>query len=181
MLTSTSEEAEYPIDCIQIKDSSSSLTHQDVLGALMNAGIEREKTGDINIQDGLIQLFVSAPLGEFLERELTRISRYEVAAKRVSLDCAIQYEPNFVEADIIVPSMRVDAVIHTVYKISRTEASALVKAEKVRVNHRAISKPSVMLREGDVVSVRSKGRMIIDGSSGMTKKGNIKLKIKKFA
>jgi len=172
---------EYPIDCIHIQNPSDALTHQDVLGALMNLGIEREKTGDINIGNGLIQLFVSVPLGELIVRELSRISRYSVEAKSVPLTSAVAFEPNFVTSDIIVPSMRADAVIHAVYKLSRSEASALIKAEKVRVNHVPIGKPSVMLKEGDIVSVRSKGRMILALVGGMTKKGNIKLTVKKFA
>ena len=174
-------DTEFPIDCIQIKDTSGTLTHQDVLGALMNVGIEREKTGDININNEMIQFFVSAPLGKFIEMQLNRIGRFSVAPKKASLNEIIVFEPNFIDMDIIVPSMRADAVIHAVFRISRSEASALIKAEKVKVNHKAINKPAVSLKEGDVLSVRSKGRIIIDAAREKKKKGNIKLRIKKFA
>ena len=112
---------------------------------------------------------------------MNRIGRFSVAPKKASLNEIIVFEPNFIDMDIIVPSMRADAVIHAVFRISRSEASALIKAEKVKVNHKAINKPAVSLKEGDVLSVRSKGRIIIDAASGVTKKGNIKLRIKKFA
>ena len=97
------------------------------------------------------------------------------------LEEAAPMEPVFKEMDIIIPSMRMDAVIHTVYKLSRSEAAAFVKAEKVKLNHQPVSKPSVNVKEGDVVSVRTKGRFVVDAITGSTKKGNLKLHIKKFS
>jgi len=77
--------------------------------------------------------------------------------------------------------MRLDAVIHTVYKLSRSEAASFIKAQKVKINHQLALKPAVNLKQGDVISVRGKGRFIVESLSGTTKKGNIKLKIKKFS
>ena len=172
---------EYPIACLQVRGADGSLTHQDVLGALLGLGIERDKTGDIHIRDGLIQFFVTEGLGDFVAENLTKISRWDVEAKLLPLEEAAPMEPVFKEMDIIIPSMRMDAVIHTVYKLSRSEAAAFVKAEKVKLNHQPVSKPSVNVKEGDVVSVRTKGRFVVDAITGSTKKGNLKLHIKKFS
>lgn len=171
---------DYPIDCIHIKTKNMDISHPDVLGSLLGLGLQREKTGDINIVGDSVQLFVEAPLGEFVENNLQKISRYEVEAKRVSASDVISVEPSFTPVSIIIPSMRIDAVIHSVYKLSRSEASNFVKSEKVYVNHVVCAKPGAVVKAGDVVSVRSKGRFIVDEITGNTKKGNIKLAVRKF-
>lgn len=175
------EDEEFPISCIHINDAPVSLTHQDILGALMALGIERDKTGDIHIKNNVIQIFISDPLGEFVAQNLTKINIYELKATLVPKDEIIVSEPIFTEMDIIIPSMRLDAVIHTIYKLSRSEAAAFIKAQKVKINHQPALKPAVNLKEGDIVSVRTKGRFIVDLISGTTKKGNLKLKVKKFS
>jgi RNA-binding protein YlmH len=171
---------DFPLCCIQIPNAPQELTHQDVLGALMGLNIERDKTGDIDIKNNIIQFFISGPLGEFVSQNLTKINKYDVKAELVSNDKIITFEPVFTPADIIIPSMRLDAVIHTVYKMSRNEAAAFIKAQKVKINHQIALKPSAGLKEGDVVSVRTKGRFIVDEIGGTTKKGNLKLKVRKF-
>jgi RNA-binding protein YlmH len=174
------QDEEFPIACVQIA-TDEPITHQDVLGALLGLGIEREKTGDINLSAQMIQLFVAETLGEFVERNLTQINRYAVEAKVVWNERIVAFEPVFKEMDIIVPSTRADAVVHALYKLSRSEAAALIKAEKVKINDAAIVKPSVTLKPNDIVSVRTKGKFIFDDVLGNTKKGNLKIRIRKFS
>lgn len=179
--SSLPDNASFPIACVQIKTKRIELTHSDVLGALMGLGIEREKVGDINICDDLIQIFVCESLGEFVVNNLNKIGRHEVSPIQVELSEVQEIQPVFVVADLIVASMRLDAIVHTVFKLSRSEASGYVKGEKVKVNHVPTLKPAATLKQGDIVSVRSKGRFIVDEQLGTTKKGNIKLRIKKFS
>ena len=82
---------------------------------------------------------------------------------------------------VIIPSMRIDAIIHCVFRLSRSEAAAFVKGEKVLINGNGVIKPGAGVRIGDVVSVRSKGKFIVEGIAGNTKKGNIKLNVRKFS
>lgn len=172
----------FPLDTVQIKlPKNADVQHPDVLGSVLGLGIERDKVGDITVRDGLVQLFVSSPMGEFIRDNLSKISRYDVEAKVVGPDETVVYEPQFVNLNVIIPSMRIDAVIHTVYRMSRSEAAAFVKGEKVFINHEPVTKPGRDVKEGDIVSVRSKGRFIVDEIGGNTKKGNIKLSVKKFS
>lgn len=173
---------DYPIDCIHIKlPANNELSHRDVLGSLTSLGIAREKIGDINITDKAAQLFIAAPLGDFIIGELSKIGKYTVSAQKAAFEDIIAVEPVFSDIDVIVASMRADVLMHAVFKLSRSEAAAFIKGEKVFVNHSPISKPSVNLKRGDIVSVRSKGRFIVDEAKGTTKKGNIRLSIKKFS
>ena len=171
---------DFPIVCLQIEQPNAQMKHQDVLGALMGLGIERAKIGDINIMDDMIQIFTVSNLGEYISDNLIQINRYAVETKIVPISEITAVEPTFSELSIIVPSLRVDALIHSIYKLSRNEASALIKAEKVKVNHQSISKPSAKVKTDDLISVRTKGRFIVGEITGTTKKGNSKLVVKKF-
>lgn len=171
---------DFPIACLQIDQPIAQIKHQDVLGALLGLGIERAKIGDINIMSDMIQIFTVSNLAEYISDNLIQISKYDVKTKIVPKGDVIAVEPTFNEMNIIVPSLRVDALIHSIYKLSRNEAAALIKAEKVKVNHQSISKPSVKVKRDDLISVRTKGRFIVGEITGTTKKGNSKLVVKKF-
>lgn len=171
---------DFPIACLQIEQPNAQIKHQDVLGALMGLGIERAKIGDINIVNDMIQIFTVGNLGEYISDNLTQINKYNVKTAIVPKSEILAVEPTFKELNIIVPSLRVDALIHSIYKLSRNEAAALIKAEKVKVNHQSISKPSAKAKTDDLISVRTKGRFIIGEITGTTKKGNSKLTVKKF-
>ncbi|MBE6038860.1 MAG: hypothetical protein E7218_06600 [Anaerofustis stercorihominis] len=174
------EKHEYPIDIVHIR-AKTPLAHRDVLGALTSSGIDRSRIGDINTTDFGAQVFVSKPLGEFIEKHITQIASVMVDAKTVSFDEMIIIEPTFTEVNVIIPSLRIDVLVHAVYKLSRSEASALVKAEKVKVNDNPVLKPGYAVKIGDVVSVRSKGKFIVGDISGMTKKGNTRITLKKYS
>ncbi len=174
------EENDYPIDVVHLK-AASPLQHRDVLGTLISLGIDRSRIGDINTLDFGAQVFVSSPMGDFLEKHISQIASVSVEAKVVPFEERVIIEPTFTDVSVIIPSLRIDAVVHAVYKLSRSEASALVKAEKVRVNNNLVVKPGYQVKVGDTVSVRSKGKFIVGDISGMTKKGNTRITLKKYS
>ena len=49
-----------------MKKFSEELTHRDYLGALMNLGISRTKTGDIIVQDKQPYLIVSESIADYI-------------------------------------------------------------------------------------------------------------------
>lgn len=172
-------ENEYPIKVLKSKEALD-VRHQDVLGSILALSVDRSKVGDINILDDGIQIFVYDTISEFLVSELTKIGGYNVTFEEHDIKDAVVVEPKFKELNIIVPSMRLDAVIGNIFKLSRNEANMFVKGGKVKINHSPVSKPAMTVKVGDIISVRTKGRAIIDSESGQTKKGNTKLLVKKF-
>lgn len=173
-------ESDFPI-CVLFCENKNNIRHPDVMGALLNMGIERSKIGDIQVNEDIIQIFAIDTLGEFIENELVKISRYPVSFKRIAFDKVVTLQPKFTALNLIVPSMRLDAVISNIFKLSRNEANLFVKGQKVFVNHQVISKPGYNVKEGDLISVRTKGRAIVNAQNGTTKKGNIKLSVNKFS
>ena len=60
----------------------------------------------------------------------------------------------------MVSSMRLDKVLATVLKLSRSQAIQLISAEKLKLNYQTLDRPSEMLQVGDLISVRGFGRFL---------------------
>lgn len=169
------EEGALPIICIEIKPSqqkfADALTHRDFLGSLMNLGINRCTLGDIVIKDNGGYLFCLEGISEYIASNLTRIKHTTVHCTIIdNVPEIINEQPK--EEEIIVSSLRVDAVICAVYKLSRNQATQLVNQEKVFINSKAAYKESLQLKDNDRISVRGYGKFILSSSDlRTTKKG----------
>ena len=173
----------FPICCIKIEPLqqkfADSLSHRDFLGSLMNLGINRNTLGDIIIKDNCGYLLCLESISGYIIENLTRIKHTSVKCKIVSPDSSmISKEPETKE--INVSSLRADAVISAVYKLSRNETSSLFSKEEVFINSRAVTKSSALLKENDIVSVRHKGRFVFVGQLRTTKKDRLVIEIKLF-
>ncbi|MEL7570668.1 MAG: YlmH/Sll1252 family protein [Eubacteriaceae bacterium] len=172
-------EDEYAISILKFKKSAD-ISHRDVLGSLMGIGISREKTGDIIFGDSDVSIILKENIADYVLMNLTRIGSGEVSLEKIDAYKIEAKEPEGKEIDVIVASMRADGIISAAFKISRSLSLQYIKAERVKINHELLTKQAKELKEGDMVSVRGKGRMEIIKESGKTKKGNIKLTVKRY-
>lgn len=167
------EEYEFPIVCIKIEPAqqkfADKLTHRDFLGSLMNLGINRNTLGDIKIKDNVGYLFCLESISQYILDSTTRI-------KHTTVKCELIDElPNFINElpeaeEIIVSSTRADAIVSSIYKLSRNASTQLFNQEKVFINSKVAYKESLMLKSGDVVSVRGFGKFIFEDIERKTKK-----------
>ena len=74
----TMDEICFPFCALKIEPVNSrfaeDLTHRDYLGAVLNLGIERSRTGDIIPEEKGALLFVNNDIADFVCSELTRVS-----------------------------------------------------------------------------------------------------------
>ncbi len=174
------------LTCLQINPVNArfaeDLNHRDILGALMNLGIERDQIGDILTEPGKAHayLFTTTHLSEVIQKELFRIRHTSVKCEAVSpMDCDIQ--PQFEEIEGSVASERLDAILAFVYRLSRGEAQRYIEQELVFVDGRTAFSGGYDLKPGSRVSVRGKGKFIYDGQEGTTRKGRLFLKVRKYS
>lgn len=167
------EEA-FPIVCIQISPLAAKfaddLSHRDFLGALMNLGIERSTLGDILLVENVGYLFVLESMADFIMENLGKVRHTSVTCQRA------ERIPDFAVTDtqelkIQVASGRIDAVLSKVYRLSRSGALDLLRQRKVLLNGRLCESGSVLLAQGDRVSVRGYGRFDYLGEQGLSRKG----------
>ena len=115
-----------------MKKFSEELTHRDYLGALMNLGISRTKTGDIIVQDKQAYLIVSESIADYICENLTRIRHTSVMCRQIDWQ-EFDYKPQVKEVMGSIASVRLDAVIGLAFSQSRSKLTGYISEEKVQV------------------------------------------------
>ena len=175
-------ETPFPIACIRIsplqQKFADELTHRDILGAVMNLGVERGCLGDIVLRDNVAYLFALERIAPYLCDNLTRV-------RHTTVSCGITDAPPEGElfrtesVSLNVSSLRADCVVAALYRLSRGNAEKLFDAQKVFLNGRLCA-GSAQLKEGEIVSVRGLGRFVFDGVTGSTKKGRHVIAVSRY-
>ena len=70
-----------------------------------------------------------------------------------------------------VQSLRLDAVAGGLFDLSRTEAARQVEAGTVSLNYEICDRCDAPVHEGDILSMRGKGKGRITGLGGTSRKG----------
>ncbi len=168
--------AQPPVACVRIAPKNAKfadrLEHRDFLGALMSLGIRREVLGDIFLREHCAYLFCMDTIAEYIVRSLEQV-RHTTVVCTVVEDVPEELTVATKTVEMNVPSERVDAVVCSVYRLSRTQSQQLFAAGRVFVNARETENSSRALKEGDVVSVRGFGRFTYRGAQRETKKGRL--------
>ena len=154
--------------------------HQNYLGALMKLGLNREKIGDILVDENGADVIIKEDILKFLVinlPELTRFQKSKIEEIRLEeLRKAIIKKEKIM---ITVSSMRVDNIVAELAKCSRNKANELLEQERVFVNYEVIIKATKQIKEDDKITIRGKGRFKINKKVGTTKKDRIILEVEK--
>lgn len=173
----------FPINCVVVKPLiqkfADDLTHRDMLGALMNLGITREKLGDIIIHNNEGYIFCHEQITEYIIENLTRVKHTSVCVEVEDNTKHIDelYKDEYKSQVIIVDSKRLDAIIAKVYKISRNVSSSLFASGKVYINGKQCFSNSQLIKEEDVISIRGRGRIKYLGNESISKKGRVRIEV----
>ncbi len=155
------------------------VSHRDVLGAVLNLGIERQKLGDIFINGVFCYVIADKTVAELVVEELTSIGRNKVLVETVD-GVPEEFAPKKREMQFSIASNRVDAVLCKVYSMSRENSSALVAKGFVAINGKPCESPSKPLKSGDVVTARGFGKIVFEGEGGFSKKGKLYVTVSVF-
>ena len=79
-----------------------------------------------------------------------------------------------------VAALRLDAVAAAAFGVSRSRRAEEFKGQNVRVNWQDAKNPSQLVKEGDVISFRSRGRAELAEVRGTTKKGRMAITMKRY-
>lgn len=172
-----------PVYCVKIEPLrqkfADALTHRDFLGSLMALGIKREALGDIIVFENTGYLFCLETITPYIVENC-------VSVRHTSVSCAVVDKPPVEsvklpdESETVTASLRCDAVIAAVYKLSRSESQKLFEQKLVFINSANCLNASQSLNENDLVSVRGKGRFIFCGKVLTTKKGRMRISVRIF-
>ncbi len=156
--------------------------HNVYLGGIIKLGINRAKIGDIVVYKTGADIIVKKETEKFLYanlKTLTRFSNAEVST--IKIKDITKTERKFEDIKIITSSLRLDNIISELAKTSRNKAVEILLQERVFVNYENETKNTKQVKEKDVISIRGKGKFILDEIIGNTKKGNFIINVKKYA
>lgn len=155
-------------------------THRDFLGAMLGCGLVREKTGDIIVLgERGAQVIVVPEMVEFLETQLTQVRSVPVKTQRIDLSELKIREPKKKEMTTVEASMRLDAIASAGFGVSRSKMADLITGGDVRVNWKDVSQASHIVKPGDLIAIRGKGRLEI-GEVAVTKKDRYRIQLTRF-
>lgn len=155
--------------------------HRVYMSAIIKIGIDRARIGDIIVCDDGADIVIFDVNKNFIIQglsELTRFRKAEIIG--ISIFDVREKEDSFEESSIIVASMRCDSIVAEIAGCSRSMACEYIEQEKVFVNYETVLKESKMINAGDVVTIRGKGKFVIDGFLRSTRNGRVVLRVKKF-
>ncbi|AXI09010.1 RNA-binding protein [Oceanobacillus zhaokaii] len=152
------------------QDKFVTLEHRDVMGAFLSLGIIRKKLGDIYVKDGVIQIIMTNDIASYVITNLTSIKNATIKFEEKPSHSLLTNAADWVESDKTVSSLRLDAVVKEIYRISRKDATDLITKQFVKVNHRVVEDGKFTVEPGDLISVRGKGRSKLVTINGQSKK-----------
>ena len=155
-------------------------SHRDFLGSILGSGIVREKTGDIIVLgERGAQAIVVPELVEYLEMHLKQVRSVPVQIQRIELNELKIKEPKKKELTTVEASMRLDAIASAGFGMSRSKMVDLIEGGDVRVNWKEIAQSSHIIKSGDLVAIRGKGRLEI-GEVMVTKKDRYRIQLTRY-
>lgn len=153
-----------------------SLSHRNILGAMMSIGVDRSKLGDIIISDK-IEFAVDKNFFELFKRELTTIKSAPIELNKIPNVEFLEPIEETTKHTIIVSSFRLDVILSEVIKEGRAKSKNRVTREKVKVNHAVVTDPSFVVELQDIISVRGFGRFIVSEFIHETRKGKSRIEV----
>lgn len=172
---------ESPIICLRSTFfQGDSPSHRDFLGALMGAGIGRETVGDICVDKGSCDFFVTAEIVPYLLQNFTSAGRTRLHLVQIPLAQAHIPEPEVREIRDTLASLRLDSVVAAGFRIGRGSAAQFIGTGRASINGLPCEKPDKAVAEGDKIAVRGLGKLLLYSVNGRTKKDRISVVIHRY-
>lgn len=177
------EDVTFPIVCIKAEPAQQKfadpLTHRDILGALMNLNIAREKLGDIYLHENVAYFFCTESVAPIILEEFVKSRHTKIkcsVCERIPDGITSRVEERFLQ----IASERLDVLVAAVFKLSREESLELFRQKLVFVGGRCTENNSGTAKAGDLVSVRHHGRFRYLGVQSVSRKGKLNVNVEVF-
>ncbi len=154
--------------------------HGDYLGSILGTGLKRAKIGDLIILPDGCQAVVAAEVADYLLSNWNQVHRVSITLREIDEEQLVVEPERIKEIKTTVASLRLDAVAAEGYSTSRSKMVREIKAEKVKLNWKSVNNPSLSISQGDVLSIRGRGRVVVSEVGGNTRKGRTSIVLHRF-
>ncbi|MDU1911246.1 RNA-binding protein [Fusobacterium sp.] len=171
----------FPVKYFKIVNGSKfkELEHKHYLGSIMSLGLKREILGDLIVKDGICYGIINEELFTFLKENLNLIGKIPIEVEEITSEDIPEIE--FKELVESVASLRLDVITAALGNFSRNSAIEVLESGDVALNYNVDKDKSKLVKEKDIISIRRKGKFLVDSVLGESKKGKIRVLIKKFS
>ena len=159
---------------------SGKLTHRDYLGSLLGLGIDRSVTGDILVREDGADIIIVPEISGFLLAEYNQAGRIHFSTEVVPLTELTVPESRKEIIRDTVPSVRLDSIVSSAFRLSRAKAAEAIRGGIVSVDHIECLKPDMRVEEGSVIVLRGKGKTVLRSIGNESKKGRLWIVLEKY-
>ena len=89
-------------------------------------------------------------------------------------------EAVFEETAVVVASLRSDCVVSALSGLSREKSADFIRAGNLTLNYESCGSVSKLLAQGDIISLRGYGKFVLCDEGVQTKKGKLRITLKKY-
>lgn len=102
----------FPIKLLKVEGKSkfSNLEHKDFLGGILSLGIERNKIGDLIVEDNVCYLPIHEDIAKFLLSNVDKIGKTPCSITEIQNEGDFP-EIKFKEDIILISSLRIDGIV----------------------------------------------------------------------
>lgn len=156
--------------------------HRDFLGAFMGLGIERETIGDIFIGEGAAAVFCTKTARDMITDCVTTVGRIGVSVSDGLSEAAEKAlrPTEMKDFTINAASLRADCIVGGITGLSREKSAELIRSGSFMLNYAECVGISERIEAGDILTIRGHGKFIVSDDIAETKKGRIRLIVKKY-
>lgn len=174
------ENPPFPVTALTLNyRTADDLRHRDFLGSLMGLGLKRETVGDILIEKGRAVVFLKTEIADYVVQNLSKVGRVGVNIQK-GYDLPLPKTEDLKENTVSVASCRLDCIVSACALCSRLTAATLIESGLVAVNSQTVQKVTKIIADGDVLSIRHKGKFQVISTNKRTKKGRVVLCYKSY-
>ena len=145
------------------------LSHRDYLGAIMSLGIERDRVGDIVVSSDGAVIMLHSLIANHVKSQLEKIGRVGITSEFID-EFTDETSAKFMPIRSTVASNRLDCIVAALSHTSREKAVDMITAKLCFVNGIECDNTSKRISNGDVITIRKKGKFMIDSVEDKTKK-----------
>ncbi len=156
------------------------INHRMILGSVLSLGITRDSVGDIvtDVDNHFAYVIATKKMAEYINNHLSKVAHANISTLYIDDFSSVKLnlkKPCYVSGT--VASLRIDSILALALKASRNKTAEIIKNQMVYVNWQLVSKPTQIVKEGQIITVRKRGRILITDILGSTKKDRIRVKL----
>ena len=177
-----SEELSDEIKAVRIKGSGyRALSHRDYLGSILALGIERDRLGDIVIEDDFSAVVIcSGSVFDFLLFGIERIASDKVSVSKYDNISKLVSKREYQAINDTVASERLDCVVAALTNLSREKAQMAIRSGLCELDYIVEERCDREVVPPCIISVRGHGKYNILSFDGETRRGRIRLVAQKY-